>query len=243
MLTNLNTSVQFCQVTTKDPKSSFLPADRPHLLQRATQAAAGPRNPAQARIHEAAIRLFAEKGATQVTVSELAEAAGMARGTIYNNLDAPDALFERVAAELATEMHQRVVASFAGIGDPAARLANGIRYFLRRAHQDPSWGRFISRFALSTPALQALWDDPPMYGVLGGIEAGRFKLRPEQLPAILALLAGGVLAAILLVLEGRRTWRDAGADIAELVLRGLGVTAKEARKLATAELPPLPELK
>jgi len=55
-------------------------------------------SPAQTRIHQAALRLFAEKGSNQITVSELAQAAGIARGTIYNNLESPDLLFQSVAA-------------------------------------------------------------------------------------------------------------------------------------------------
>src|SRR5664279_4428240 len=90
---------------------------------------------AETRIHDAALRIFAEKGVTQLTVSELAEEAGVARGTVYNNLGSTDALFEEVAAGLANEMHRRVVSSFAEIDDPAQRLANGIRFFVRRAHE------------------------------------------------------------------------------------------------------------
>ena len=56
-------------------------------------------NPAQQRIHAAALKLFAERGVTQVNVSDLAQAAGVARGTIYNNLSNPDGLFEEVAAD------------------------------------------------------------------------------------------------------------------------------------------------
>ena len=41
---------------------------------------------AQRRIYKAAVRLFAEKGATQLNVSDLAQEAGVARGTIYNNV-------------------------------------------------------------------------------------------------------------------------------------------------------------
>jgi len=198
-------------------------------------------NPAQARIHRAALELFAEKGATQVTISELAQAAGIARGTIYNNLKSPEALFENVAAQLADEMHQRVVASYAGVEDPAQRLANGIRQFIRRAHEEPHWGRFINRFAFSNQSLQGLWAGPPMRDVLLGIGAQRYDFRQEQLPAVIAVIAGSTLSAMFLVLEGHRAWREAGSDTAELVLRALGVGPEQARRIATVELPPLPE--
>ena len=71
------------------------------------------------------------------------------------------------------------------------------------------------------------------------MQQGRFQFRPEQLPAALGMAAGSVLSSMLLVREGLRTWRDAGADCAELLLRALGVPADEARQLAVSELPPL----
>ena len=61
-------------------------------------------NAAQKRIHEAALKLFAQKGTTEISVSELAQAANVARGTIYNNLEQPEHLFQQVAAQLAESL-------------------------------------------------------------------------------------------------------------------------------------------
>jgi len=194
---------------------------------------------AQARIHHAALRLFAEKGSAAVTMSELALAAGVARGTVHNNLDSPEDLFNTVAAQLSGEMHQRVVASFKGIEDPAHRLANGIRFFVRRAHEEPHWGRFINRFAFSNESLRGMWAGPPTQDILLGIAQRRYDFPQEQLPTVIAMIAGTVLSAMFLVLEGHRAWRDAGSDAAELVLRAMGVPVEDARKLSRAELPPL----
>jgi hypothetical protein len=43
------------------------------------------------------------------------------------------------------------------------------------------------------------------------------------------------------VLAGQRTWREAGSDASELLLRALGIPPTEARDIARAELPPLAE--
>jgi hypothetical protein len=53
-------------------------------------------------------------------------------------------------------------------------------------------------------------------------------------------MSSSVLGAISLVLEGHRTWRDAGSDTAELFLRALGVAPEAALVLATSDLSPLP---
>jgi AcrR family transcriptional regulator len=195
---------------------------------------------AQNQLHQAAMRLFAERGVTQTTVSHLAEAAGVARGTVYNNFKSVESLFEEVATQLTTEMSVRMAAIPNQSTDPARRLANGIRVFVRRAHEDPPWGRFLVRFGSTTPTLRGLLEGAPTNDLKLGIELGRFHLRADQLATAVAVMSGSVLAAIMLVLEGHRTWRDAGADTAELFLRALGVTADEARSLATSELPRLP---
>lgn len=52
------------------------------------------------RIVTAAVRLFVEKGTTQVTISELAQEANVARGTLYRNVGSMDDLFDRVVGEI-----------------------------------------------------------------------------------------------------------------------------------------------
>ena len=59
---------------------------------------------------------------------------------------------------------------------------------------------------------------------------------------MIALIGGTVLGAMFLVLEGHKSWREAGADAVELTLRGMGIDADEARALAALPLPPLPPL-
>lgn len=199
-----------------------------------------PLSAAQARIHAAAVKVFAEKGSTQITVSELAQAAGIARGTVYNNLESPDRLFESVASRLAEEMNARIVASFAPADEPPQRLANGIRQYIRRAHEEPHWGRFLCRFAFSADSLTGMWTGAPMRDVVEGLNGHHYDFRPEQLPTVISIVAGSVLTGMFMVLEGRRTWRDAGSDAAELVLRGMGVERDRARRMSMADLPPLP---
>ncbi|MCY1285567.1 hypothetical protein D9M68_300240 [compost metagenome] len=196
----------------------------------------------QKRIHEAALQLFAQKQIVDVNISELAQKAGLARNTVYKNLESIDSLFETVASELAAEMNERVGKSAAPDLDPAQRLSNGIRFYIRRAHEEPHWGSFLVRYSASHVSMQAMWDGPPVRDVLAGLASQRYSFRQEQLLSAIGLIAGAVLIAISLVLQGHKTWRDAGADTAELVLRALGVPPEEARAFATAPLPELPTL-
>ena len=129
-------------------------------------------NSAQQTIFKAAMQLFAERGATHVNIKELAQAAGVARNTIYNNHVDPETLFDDVAANLAAEMNNRVVRSFDDIEDPALRLAIGIRLYVRRAHEEPTWGRFLARFGFGVVSLQEIWDGQPMRDLEDGSARG-----------------------------------------------------------------------
>lgn len=196
-------------------------------------------DPVRQRIHDAAIRLFAQNGGERLNVRDLAEAAGVARGTIYNNVDSVDDLFKEITGQLAADMHERIRLSFGTTEDPAQRLATGIRLFLRQSHDQPDWGRFMCRFGLTATQLREVWYGQPMKDLVAGVESGRYTVAKDQLTTVTAMLVGSVLGACLLILEGYRGWREAGIEAAELILRALGIPAPEARALATLELPEL----
>src|SRR6185369_12747775 len=73
--------------------------------------------PTSRHIRSAALKLFVAKGSTQLTVSELATAAGVARGTIYNQLGDGSELFEEVAEHLVQEMSERLSGIYQDIDD------------------------------------------------------------------------------------------------------------------------------
>jgi len=196
---------------------------------------------AQQRIRKAALELFAEKGAASVTISELAAAAGVVRGTIYKNVTSPELLFETIAEQLSDEMTRQVVKSYASVDDPAARLAIAIRLYVRRAHDEPHWGRFLIRFSMTNPSLRMFWSGPPAHDLALGVQSGRYDLKAEQLPSALAMIAGSTLGAIVLVLDGMRTWRDAGTEVATMVLRALGLSKEQAEEISARSLPDLAE--
>jgi hypothetical protein len=95
----------------------------------------------------------------------------------------------------------------------------------------------MSRFGLSPAVLQAVMSSEALRDFEAGVASGRYRGTPSQIPAMVALLAGSTLAAMLPVLDGHATWREIGSDTAELLLRGLGIEAGEAQRLARTELP------
>lgn len=195
---------------------------------------------AQRQIYRAAMQLFADRGDTQVSVTDLAEAAGVARGTIYNNLDDLSGLFDLVAARLAAELNEQLTTVLAACDDPVLRLATGLRLLVRRAHLEPQLGRFICRFGLSATTLRAIWTGQPLADLKAAQAGGRLSFAPTQMAMAVNFISGATLGAILATVEGSKTWSEAGSETAEWVLVALGVPRREARRLAGAALPPLP---
>ena len=195
--------------------------------------------PTDQRISDAAIRLFVEKGTTQLSISELAQEANVARGTLYRNIGSIDDLFDRIIGELSADMHQRVSATFAGIDDSAARLATGVRLWVRYAYENPTLGRFAVRFALSQESLRTMLTGPPMHDINAGVAAGRYDIGPSSVESVTSLVLGATVSAMWMVIEGHQTWREAGSSTAQLLLRALGIQADEAHEISTTELPRL----
>ena len=125
-------------------------------------------SPARRRIHDAAMRLFTERGSSRISVTELADEAGVSRGTVYAHIGSRQDLFGEIAAEMANEMTGRVLQSFGSEEDPVARLALGIRWYVKQAHDDPAWSRFVTRFAFSTSAMKSMWSGPIARDIVAG---------------------------------------------------------------------------
>jgi AcrR family transcriptional regulator len=189
------------------------------------------------RLYNAAVRLYSEKGTYEVTVSELAQEAGVARGTVYKYLESPEKLFNKVASRLAKEMINMIEQAHKPDASPAEKLATGIRLCIRRTHEEPHWGRFVLHFGLTTDSLKILWQGPPMEDIKAGLSSQLYDINSDTLPSAVGMIGGVTVSGILLVLEGIKTWRDAGTDSATFALRALGVEKGLAETIATSALP------
>jgi AcrR family transcriptional regulator len=91
----------------------------PELLQGRQPPAVGHDNGCdpQQRLVEAAFRLFSEpRGYASVTVSEIAAAAGVAKGSVYRHFASKEALFTAVVESLCRDTAERFAGSIAELG-------------------------------------------------------------------------------------------------------------------------------
>jgi AcrR family transcriptional regulator len=190
------------------------------------------------QILDAATRVFASNGFNRATIHDVAQAAGVADGTIYNYFASKtDLLFglldrlndtERRPASLA----QATDASF---GDS---IGNYFRAYLRE-RVEALWSnadlfRAVLPELLANPALRARYHDeviaPTMAlgeGAFGAL-VGTGTVRDLDLPLSVRIVAGSVLGLMVLQLLGDETlaarWREIPDAIADLLLPGLTLT-------------------
>ena len=151
------------------------------MAYRPTERTEARRAEVRARIVAAARELIARGGYAEAQVSAVAEAAGVATGTVYRHFPSKAELF----AEVFREASQREVDAVAEVaesaaGDAAARIAAAVEAFARRA---------LAAHRLAY-ALLAEPVDP-------GVEAERLAFRRAYRDVFAALIATGVEAGEL----------------------------------------------
>jgi AcrR family transcriptional regulator len=186
---------------------------------------------------EAAKIVMAGKGVEGTTVAEIAAAADVAPGTFYNYFATREEILDAVAESLVDEFRRVMSAILRTVDDPAERIAIAIRLFLERVKEDALWGWFMARYGPSLPILRDQTREIIRERIVAdGLKKKRFRLPSTR--AIGDLIAGTVTTAVRSILEGRLP-ADSAPEVAELLLRALGVPFDEAREIATRPLPAL----
>jgi len=194
-------------------------------LERRAEIGAEKRARTRAQILAAANALFAKRPWDSVTVDDLVNEAGVAKGTFYVHFVDLHALTAAVADELIKTFDEMLQPQRLSIDDPLVRIAFGCNAFLERALDDPSWASLVARMARSHPAV-------------GQIARRRLsedlKLVLEAVPNPDLSLGLGLEAALGVVLqvlaaigEGRLSSGDRQPAIRS-VLRAIGVGKSQA---------------
>ncbi len=194
------------------------------------------------RLLETALHVVAARGPVAVTIDDFVAHAQVSRGTFYKYFPDAQGLVEamahRVSDELIAHLHPMVEAH----DDPAARIASGMLGVLRLAVRLPALGGLLAH--LGWPRAEV--DAPHAFFTLVGHDLER-GLRTRRFAAMDLRLALDLTAAAVIAgahrLVSEKTPADYPAQVTAACLRGLGITATEARRLADIEvrLPALSE--
>jgi AcrR family transcriptional regulator len=90
----------------------------------------------RARILEAARILFAERGPDDVTVTQVAEAAGVARATVFNHFGSKSALIEGITASVLSTYHELLDEALADTDTPTPTQIRALFDFMGRGIEE-----------------------------------------------------------------------------------------------------------
>jgi AcrR family transcriptional regulator len=186
---------------------------------------------------DAAVRLIAEGRGERASIQEITEAADVGFGSFYNHFASKEQLFETASADVLERWGQMIDRACEGIRDPAELFAISFRISGRLGWTHPDIARFLTGTGLE------LLDDPhglaprALRDIRAGQAAGSFTFPSAQIA--LSAVAGGLLGLLQLRQRQPDDIEETSVDqLAEAILRLLGVPADEAARLAALPLPP-----
>ncbi|MEV4860284.1 TetR/AcrR family transcriptional regulator [Streptomyces ossamyceticus] len=186
----------------------------------------------------AARQILAETGDTSASIQVIAERADVGFGSFYNHFESKTELFEAAVTDALEEFGQTFDERLTGIDDPAELVAAGFRLSARMAESQPELMQVLRRRGLG----QLYSDNGLARRALRDLQAGVASGRFTAVEPVVALSALGGTLLSLVELRFARPDLDgdeAAVNLAEMVLRMLGVPPDDAHEVARRPLPDL----
>jgi AcrR family transcriptional regulator len=186
---------------------------------------------------DAAVRLIAQGRGDRASIQEITDEADIGFGSFYNHFDSKDQLFATASEEVLERWGQMIDRASAGITDPAELFAIGLRISGRLGWTHPDIAGFLTGAGLDALDIPRGLAPRALRDIQAGQATGRFTVPDPEIA--LSAVAGGLIG--LLKMRQRhpdRVNQPTVDELAEALLRLLGVPAPEAARLAALPLPP-----
>ena len=192
----------------------------------------------RAKILSTAFALFDERRVDQVTVEDVREAAGLARGSFYNYFLTYEHMLKELAAQIGRQINDEQSERFDAVANLAERIWLNVRYAILRAASDRSCSVILVRI---TPLVGPLNDTMQQHAARTIRLSAKRKLIDVPSPGVALDLGYGLVTVMI------RRALNSGVDFKEIeaaglmLMRAFGVPEIEARRIARLPLPQLPE--
>ena len=190
------------------------------------------------RIREALLAacgdLLSEQPIDAITINNIVQTAGVAKGSFYNHFPDKESLAAEVSSTIRAEVELAVEESNLNVTDPAYKIVRGMSNYLQLAVSDPRRAMIMLRgHEWVTSA-----DHPLNKGIdthiMEGMQSGRFEPRCEDVGVI--QMIGTTFFSMLRIIEQGLTVAQA-IDLATraftLILCGFGVQEEEASRIVS----------
>jgi AcrR family transcriptional regulator len=194
----------------------------------------------RANILSTAFALFDERGVDQVTVEDVRESAGLARGSFYNYFLTYEHMLKELAAQIGRQINVEQSERFEDVANMAERIWCNVRYSILRTASDRACSEILIRV---TPLVGAVNDHMRKHAERTVRLAVKRKAIDVPSAGVALDLGYGLVAVMI------RRALNLGVDLKEIeaaglmLLRGFGVAEIEARRISRLPLPVLPELR
>jgi len=190
---------------------------------------------------DAAKRILANRGTTDISIQEITDEADIGFGSFYNYFDTKSELFATAVGEVLDAYGAELDAASESTDDWAERYAIGVRLTSRLAVDQPAVAKILAvsgtRYLLSDSGLapRARRD------IEQGLATGRFDVGSTDVA--LVNTAGCMIAFVSVQMDAPDKLSEDDADeLAEQLLRMLGLSANDAHEVAHRPLPALPTI-
>jgi AcrR family transcriptional regulator len=190
------------------------------------------------KLVDAARAMLADGRAQTASIQDITEAADVGFGSFYNHFESKSALFDAAVEDALEEIGQVLDRLSSDVTDPALAFARSVRFAARFTRTGREAGQILVHHGMAYMDSERGLAPRALHDINNGIATGRFRVANARLA--LATIAGSLLAMMYISLTDPDLVDDAACDqLAEQLLRMLGVPPAEARKLASAPLPDL----
>lgn len=177
--------------------------------------------------------LLAENPIDAITINNIVEAAGVAKGSFYNHFPDKETLASAVATEIRSEVERAVEASNINVTDPAYKVVRGICNHLQLAWSDPRRATIMLRGHETNSTAESPLNLNIRAHLQEGLCSGRFAPRCEEVGII--QLIGTTYVSMFRIIEQQYTLEQAidfASRICTLMLCGFGVGEEEATMIS-----------
>lgn len=177
--------------------------------------------------------LLAKHPIDAITINQIVETAGVAKGSFYNHFPDKEALATTVSDAIRKEIEQRVLESNRNITDPAYKVARGVCNHVKLAVEDPRRAIIMLRNAASKTSSDFPLNRNIQAHVSEGVESARFDARCENVGML--QIIGVTFMIMTRIIEDRIAVEesiDLTTEALTLIFCGFGVPEEEARRIA-----------
>ena len=193
----------------------------------------------RAKILSAAFELFDKHGVDRVTVEDVREQAGLARGSFYNYFVTYEDMLKALASDIARQINSEQSERFESVPNRAERIWSNLRYAILRAASDRSCTQILVRI---TPLVGPLNEEMRVHAERSVRASVRSKV--IDVPSAGVTLDLGLGLATMMwqrALKSRVDPKELEAA-GLMLMRAYRVPEVEARRISRLPLPRLPDV-